>query len=108
MPMPLFVVAAATPATSVPWPMRRVVARVRVRHDEVASRKNLRAEVWDSCDACVDDGDDHAPRAVADVPRLRQANRRQVALAQLEERIVRDLEGVTDVVRHGCGDRGLA
>ena len=86
---------------------RRVVVRVGVSSDEVAPGKDLRRQVADGRHARVDDADDRPRRAVADVPRLRHANRRQVALGDCEVRIVRDFESVADVVRPRCGDRDL-
>jgi hypothetical protein len=80
MPAPLFVVAAAIPATSDPWLDQGVVARVRVDCDDVATREELHREVADRGDSRVDDRDDQPGRAVAEIPRLRHPDGAEVLL----------------------------
>jgi hypothetical protein len=77
----------------------RVVARLRVPGDEVVPGQDLCREVGDRRDTGVDDRHDDPEGTVRQIPRLWQAERREVGLGGVEERIVRRLEGADDVIR---------
>ena len=98
MPTSLFVVAAATPATSVPCPITESSRASAFAGDEVAPGQNLCREVGDRRDTRVDDRHDDPEGTVGQIPRLGQAERREVRLGGVEERIVRRLEGADDVI----------